>query len=91
MHPLLASLSAFAFRSSKHPKPHPTYPKFPAIDHSYESVHTPGIFFSGAATHSLDFKRSAGGFIHGYRYTSELSPWLHELVINDFYYLSDSN
>ena len=25
----------------------------------------------GIATHSLDYKRSAGGFIHGYRYTGE--------------------
>ena len=43
--------------------------KFPAIKHNYESVVTPGIFFAGAVSHSLDFRKSAGGFIHGFRYT----------------------
>ena len=43
--------------------------KFPMIKHNYESSTTPGMFFAGGATHSLDFRKSAGGFIHGYRYT----------------------
>ncbi len=32
-----------------------------------------GMFFAGTNTHSLDFRKSAGGFIHGYRYTSQYS------------------
>ena len=30
------------------------------------------ISTAGVATHSLDYKKSAGGFIHGYRYTGNL-------------------
>lgn len=26
---------------------------------------------AGVTTHSLDWRKSAGGFIHGYRYTSK--------------------
>jgi len=54
-------------------KPRPTARfngKFPDIFHNYESQHVPNIFFAGTTTHSLDFKKSAGGFIHGFRYTS---------------------
>ena len=29
------------------------------------------ITSGGTATHSLDYKRSAGGFIHGFRYSSK--------------------
>ena len=32
----------------------------------------PAIIIAGVATHSLDYKKSAGGFIHGYRYTGKL-------------------
>lgn len=43
--------------------------KFPAISHNYESVDYKNMFVAGTATHSLDFRKSAGGFIHGFRYT----------------------
>ena len=43
--------------------------KYPQIDHSYESVDYPGLYYAGTATHSLDWRKSAGGFIHGFRYT----------------------
>lgn len=45
--------------------------KYPKINYNYESVDNPGMFFAGTATHSLDFRKSAGGFIHGFRYTGE--------------------
>jgi len=44
--------------------------KFPEITHSYESTKSKHMFFTGVSTHSLDFRKSAGGFIHGYRYTT---------------------
>lgn len=44
--------------------------KFPRINHDYQSPDNPGMYLAGAATHSLDFRKSAGGFIHGYRYTA---------------------
>lgn len=56
-------------RSAPHPLPHKGYDKFPAIKHDYESDTIPDMYFAGTSTHSLDFRRSAGGFIHGYRYT----------------------
>nr|XP_006816535.1 PREDICTED: FAD-dependent oxidoreductase domain-containing protein 2-like [Saccoglossus kowalevskii] len=46
--------------------------KYPAITHSYEAVNVPGLFFTGTNTHSLDYKKSAGGFIHGFRYTARV-------------------
>ncbi|XP_064419353.1 FAD-dependent oxidoreductase domain-containing protein 2 [Latimeria chalumnae] len=44
--------------------------RFPLIKPSYESEHTPGLFVLGAASHSIDYRQSAGGFIHGFRYTA---------------------
>ena len=29
-----------------------------------------GLYFAGALTHERDYKRGAGGFIHGFRYTA---------------------
>ncbi|KAG7161775.1 FAD-dependent oxidoreductase domain-containing protein 2-like [Homarus americanus] len=43
--------------------------KFPGIKHTYEAQNVPGLFFAGTITHSLDYRKSAGGFIHGFRYT----------------------
>jgi hypothetical protein len=43
--------------------------KYPSINHNFESVDHKGMFVAGTATHSLDFRKSAGGFIHGFRYT----------------------
>ncbi|XP_059155814.1 FAD-dependent oxidoreductase domain-containing protein 2-like [Physella acuta] len=58
--------------------------KYPAITHAYESVDLPGLFVAGTATHSLDFRKSAGGFIHGFRYTTQalhrLLEWRYEGV-----------
>lgn len=44
--------------------------KFPRIKPTYESTNIPGLFFAGTIAHSLDFRESAGGFIHGFRYTA---------------------
>ncbi|XP_064604123.1 FAD-dependent oxidoreductase domain-containing protein 2-like [Liolophura sinensis] len=43
--------------------------KYPMIKYNYESSTIPNLFFAGTNTHSLDFRKSAGGFIHGFRYT----------------------
>ncbi|XP_072035776.1 FAD-dependent oxidoreductase domain-containing protein 2-like [Amphiura filiformis] len=51
--------------------------KFPAIKANYESLKVPGLFFAGTNTHSLDFRKSAGGFIHGFRYTARA---LHNIL-----------
>ncbi|XP_078577252.1 FAD-dependent oxidoreductase domain-containing protein 2-like isoform X2 [Branchiostoma floridae x Branchiostoma japonicum] len=51
--------------------------KYPAIKPNYESMNVEGLFFAGTNTHSLDFRKSAGGFIHGFRYTTRA---LHHLL-----------
>ncbi|KAK3090905.1 hypothetical protein FSP39_015622 [Pinctada imbricata] len=51
--------------------------KYPKIGYNYESVDNPDMFFAGTNTHSLDFRKSAGGFIHGFRYTARS---LHNLL-----------
>jgi len=42
--------------------------KYPEILPHYESTNNENLFFVGALMHSLDFKKSSGGFIHGFRY-----------------------
>jgi len=42
--------------------------KYPAISSYYESVNNDDLYFIGSLMHSLDFKKSSGGFIHGFRY-----------------------
>ncbi|XP_017271956.1 FAD-dependent oxidoreductase domain-containing protein 2 isoform X1 [Kryptolebias marmoratus] len=44
--------------------------RFPAVGPWYEGTNTPGLFVLGAASHSRDYRASAGGFIHGFRYTA---------------------
>jgi len=67
-----------------HPKPNPHYNKFPHIKHNFESHTVNDMFFAGTSTHSLDFRQSAGGFIHGYRYTTRtlfnLLEWKYQGV-----------
>lgn len=58
--------------------------KYPAIKHNYESTDYKGMFVAGTASHSLDFRKSAGGFIHGFRYTGRalfrLLEWRYHSV-----------
>lgn len=42
--------------------------KYPEILHNYQSINNMNLFFIGSLMHSLDFKKSSGGFIHGFRY-----------------------
>lgn len=43
--------------------------KLPGVTAWYEGRGTPGLFVLGTAAHSRDYRSSAGGFIHGFRYT----------------------
>ncbi|XP_043824378.1 FAD-dependent oxidoreductase domain-containing protein 2 [Dromiciops gliroides] len=51
--------------------------KYPLIKASYESKGTRGLFVLGTASHSVDYRKSAGGFIHGFRYTARV---VHRLL-----------
>ena len=42
--------------------------RFPAQTAEWESVNVPGLYFAGTLMQVRDFKRSTGGFIHGFRY-----------------------
>ena len=42
--------------------------KYPGIHAKYEALGTPGLFVIGTIAHSRDFKKTSGGFIHGFRY-----------------------
>jgi hypothetical protein len=42
--------------------------KYPRINESFEADGVPNLFFIGALSHSLDFRKSSGGFIHGFRH-----------------------
>lgn len=56
--------------------------KYPRITYQYESPEIPGIFYAGTNTHSLDYRRSAGGFIHGFRYSARS---LHRILENRYH------
>lgn len=45
--------------------------QYPYISHKYESVNNKRLYFIGSLMHSLDHKKSSGGFIHGFRYLIE--------------------
>uniref|UniRef100_A0A7S0LGM2 Uncharacterized protein n=1 Tax=Coccolithus braarudii TaxID=221442 RepID=A0A7S0LGM2_9EUKA len=44
--------------------------KYPALKDTYESANVPNLFFAGTLSHAHDYKKSAGGFVHGFRYTA---------------------
>lgn len=44
--------------------------KYPLMTGEYEAINVPGLYFAGQLGHGKDHKRSAGGFIHGFRYTT---------------------
>lgn len=43
--------------------------KFPSLNEIYESNNNSNLFFVGSLMHGLDFGKSPGGFIHGFRYS----------------------
>ena len=60
----------------------------------YMSVDVPHLYFAGAAAHARDYRKAAGGFIHGLRYTARAlsrvlaeryhdEPWPHATVGRD--------
>ncbi|XP_072276265.1 FAD-dependent oxidoreductase domain-containing protein 2 [Pyxicephalus adspersus] len=56
--------------------------KYPLLNMNYEARHTQGLFVVGTASHSIDFRKSAGGFIHGFRYTARS---VHRLTENRYH------
>jgi len=42
--------------------------KYPVVYPNFQSNNNRNLFFIGSLMHSFDFKKSSGGFIHGFRY-----------------------
>ena len=51
--------------------------KYAALDAEYGAAGVPGLHFAGTLTHQRDFRKSSGGFIHGFRYTAQA---LHRML-----------
>ena len=47
--------------------------KFPLIGFDYQLRGVDDLYIAGGASHGPDFRKSAGGFLHGFRYTGERS------------------
>ncbi|XP_053707510.1 FAD-dependent oxidoreductase domain-containing protein 2 [Synchiropus splendidus] len=56
-------------RSACPPNSPNTRGRLPQLTPWWEGPDTPGLFVLGTAAHSRDYRKSAGGFIHGFRYT----------------------
>lgn len=56
-------------RSACPPRSENARGRLPAVTAWYEGKNTPGLFVLGTAAHSRDYRSSAGGFVHGFRYT----------------------
>ena len=44
--------------------------RFPAMTCEWESTNVPHLYFAGTLTQSRDYKKTASGFIHGFRYNT---------------------
>ena len=51
--------------------------KYPKIRFDYQSFNYDHLYFAGTLIHSIDFRKSSGGFIHGFRYTTRA---LHRIL-----------
>jgi thioredoxin reductase len=55
--------------------------KYPLLNEKWESASQSNMYFCGTVMHSLDYKKTFSGFIHGFRYNcAVLSRILHQAV-----------
>jgi hypothetical protein len=62
--------------------------KYPDISSKYESTNNKNLFFIGSLMHSRDYRKSSGGFIHGFRYLISNFYNLHYSA-REYEYFSD--
>lgn len=67
----MLSITLTFFRSAQPPQSSGARGRLPGVTAWYEGRGTPNLFVLGTAAHSRDYRLSAGGFIHGFRYTGE--------------------
>lgn len=65
--------------------------KYPAINYNFESINNNNLYFIGSLMHSLDFKKSSGGFIHGFRYLIQHFFNYNYTKIHNIYKFSNVN
>eukprot|EP01084_Bolivina_argentea_P147270 257698_1 len=58
--------------------PNPRKVRYPVITNQYTAKRVTNMHFLGGLMHSVDWKKSAGGFIHGYRYL--IKTLFHQIV-----------
>nr|VFJ94777.1 MAG: Pyridine nucleotide-disulphide oxidoreductase [Candidatus Kentron sp. LFY] len=56
--------------------------KYPALHPDFQSKNQPGLYFVGTLTHSLDYRKSTSGFIHGFRYNTDA---LVNILLHDYH------
>lgn len=54
------------------------------MTHEYESLNVPGLYFAGALSHGKDYRRAAGGFIHGFRFVRFSRNATAEITVTTF-------
>jgi thioredoxin reductase len=59
--------------------------KYPKINFNYESSNVNNLYFIGALMHSRDYRKSSGGFIHGFRYLIEIFFKINYNIEGDTY------
>lgn len=75
-------------------EPQLMFGKLPIMTPSYESANIKSLHYAGTLQHGRDFKRSGGGVLHGFRYSSMAlarillsevkgDPWPHIRIFND--------
>ena len=46
----------------------PAHGRYPAVTSDFESTNVSGMYFAGTLLHGIDWRKSTGGVIHGFRY-----------------------
>ena len=58
--------------------------KYPKTTSVFESINVTNLWYAGALTHGLDYRKAAGGFVHGFRYNARVLfhalNWKHHHV-----------
>ena len=56
--------------------------KFPKMGDFWSDPKVPNVFYGGAIMHGRDYKKSAGGFVHGFRYN--IRTQIQHILARDF-------
>merc|ERR1712228_289995 len=63
--------------------PNPRKVRYPVVTNQYKAKRVSNFYVLGGLMHSIDWKKSAGGFLHGYRYL--IKSIFHQIVEQNEY------